>query len=87
MNRTRTALALLAAALLLTGCASYDDHVQDCAKAVKARPAGDKTKPEACEPLKEDDYTLIVMSNVVDELGWTDEDGSVDPNKMIAPTP
>lgn len=90
MNRTRTfTVAALAAGLLLgaTGCSTYDDHVQHCMKAIKARPAGDKTKPAPCEPLKDDDYTLIVMSTVVDGLGWTDEDGRVDPNKMLQPTP
>ncbi|MFD9256956.1 hypothetical protein [Streptomyces sp. NPDC059538] len=87
MNRTRALTALAASLLLATGCSTYDDHVQSCIKAVKARPASDKTKPEPCEPLKEDDYTLIVMSTVVDGLGWTDENGNVDPNKMIQTTP
>ncbi|MFI8448216.1 hypothetical protein [Streptomyces erythrochromogenes] len=89
MNHTRTAAALTTL-LLLTACSSqptYDESVQACAKAIKARPAGDKTKPKPCEPLKDDDYTLIVTSKAIDDLGWTDENGDFDENKMIQSTP
>lgn len=87
--RIRTAAILLAAAGLLAGCGgpSYDESVQQCTKALKARYLDDKTKPKACEPLKEDDYKLVVMSSVIDGLGWTDEDGRFDENKMLQSTP
>jgi hypothetical protein len=89
MNRARTVTAILAATALLAGCGgpSYDESVQQCTKALKARHLDDKTKPKPCEPLKEDDYTLLIMSGVIDGLGWTDEDGRFDENKMLTSTP
>lgn len=83
--RTRTTATLLLAAVLLAGCSgepSYDESVQACVKAIKARPAGDKSKPKPCEPLKEDDYTLVVMRGVMGDLGWTDENGRFDKEKF-----
>lgn len=68
--RALTALAVTAAAAIgLAGCASYDDHVKDCTAAVKARADGDTSKPEACEPLKEKDYNLIVSHAALQEEG------------------
>ncbi|MFC9821409.1 hypothetical protein ACFWG6_31015 [Streptomyces erythrochromogenes] len=90
MNRTHAAVALAAGLLLATGCNSqptYDESVQACIKAIKARPADDKAKPKPCEPLKEDDYTILVGSKVIDDLGWIDENGNVDVNKMLRSTP
>ncbi|MFF3675877.1 hypothetical protein ACFYYS_18115 [Streptomyces sp. NPDC002120] len=83
--RTRTITVLLAATLLLAGCSgepSYDESVEQCVKAVKARPEGDKAKPKPCEPLKEDDYTLVVMNKVMGDLGWTDKNGRFDKEKL-----
>lgn len=90
-HRALTALVLAAAAALgLAGCASYDDHVKDCMAAVKAREDGDTSKPEACKEVKEDDYTTIVMHQVLVDEGLDDlkehpedlldysEDGDVD---------
>lgn len=62
---------------------TYDDHVKDCMQAVKERAEGDKSKPAACDELKKDDYTAVVMNQVMDDLGWTDEDGNFDKNKML----
>ncbi|MFD7554149.1 hypothetical protein ACFV9E_06365 [Streptomyces sp. NPDC059835] len=91
MNRNALIAALAGAALLLTACSSaptYDESVQQCVKALKARHLDDKTKPKPCEPLKEDDYTLLVASQAMDGLGWTDKDGNFDRNKMLqSPSP
>jgi hypothetical protein len=89
MRRTTTATLLAAACLLLaaatTGCSkSYDEIAEDCVAALKDRKPGDESKPDACEGLKKDDYDALVISHVLrDELGWIDEDGNVDKNKML----
>ncbi|MGW0869932.1 hypothetical protein ACWD3Z_05500 [Streptomyces sp. NPDC002740] len=63
---------------------SYDDIVKDCQKALAAQSeAGGKGKPDACDEVKDDDYTALVFSNTIGDLGWTDEDGNFDENKMI----
>jgi hypothetical protein len=80
---------LLAACLLLagaTGCSSeksYDDTVTDCVTALKDRPDGDKAKPDACADVKDDDYTALLMSQVLDDNGWTDENGDPDMGKIL----
>lgn len=85
----RTTTVLLAACLLLAGATagcskSYDEIAEDCVAALKERKAGDKSKPEACEGLKDDDYQALLMSHVLrDELGWVDEEGNVDKGKML----
>ena len=43
---------------------------------------GEKGRPEACEPLSEDDYTVLLMAKAIDGLGWTGEDGQFDKLKM-----
>jgi hypothetical protein len=43
---------------------------------------GGKTRPEACKPLSEDDYTKLLMAKAIGGLGWTDEDGQFDKLKM-----
>ncbi|MFJ6501419.1 hypothetical protein OG280_40930 (plasmid) [Streptomyces virginiae] len=83
--RTRTITVLLSATALLAGCSgepSYDESVEECVKAVKARTEGDVTKPKPCESLKEDDYTLVVMNKAMGDLGWTDKDGRFDKEKF-----
>lgn len=83
--RIRTAIttaALLAG--LATGCSqSYEDLTSDCLAALKARTDGDKGKPEACEDVKSDDYTALVVSVGIDDLGWSDENGDLDEGKML----
>jgi hypothetical protein len=79
-----TAAALLAGLTSVTGCGqSYEELTQDCLKALKARPEGDKSKPAECEGVKRKDYLTLVMSVAIDDLGWTDEDGKFDKNKML----
>ncbi|CAM5718334.1 hypothetical protein [Streptomyces fumanus] len=88
---TRTTTALLAAVVLLgggaAGCSeskSQDEIAKDCVAALKARAEGDKGKPKDCEGLGDDDYDALLMSHVLtDDLGWVDEDGNVDREKML----
>jgi hypothetical protein len=62
---------------------SYDDIARDCAHALKERAKGDKEKPSACGGLTDDDYSALLMSQTLDDLGWIDEDGKLDKNKML----
>lgn len=86
--RTRTAAAAGAVLLLtLTGCSeSYDDITSRCIKTLRERPEGETGKPKECEKVKEDDYTAIVGGIAIERLGWTDENGDFDENKMIEDT-
>ncbi|MDX3587603.1 hypothetical protein [Streptomyces europaeiscabiei] len=83
----RTAIAITTALLLAggaVGCSkSYDEIGEDCVAALKERKEGDKAKPEACEGLKEDDYQALLMSQAIDDLGWTDDEGNFDEDKML----
>lgn len=79
-----TAAALLAGLSGVTGCGqSYEEKTEDCLTALKARAEGDKSKPAQCEGVKRKDYLTLVMSVAIDDLGWTDEDGDFDKNKML----
>ncbi|MGY5127311.1 hypothetical protein [Streptomyces nigrescens] len=79
-----TAAALLAGLAGVTGCGqTYEEKTEACLTALKARADGDKGKPAECEGLKRDDYTTLVMSVAIDDLGWTGEDGKFDKNKML----
>ncbi|WP_331756625.1 hypothetical protein [Streptomyces decoyicus] len=79
-----TAAALLAGLATVTGCSqSYEELTEDCLTALKARAKGDKSKPAECEGVKRDDYTTLVMSVAIDNLGWTDEDGKFDEQRML----
>ncbi|MCX4615913.1 hypothetical protein ACFWAN_00500 [Streptomyces mirabilis] len=40
--------------------------------------ADGKGKPSACSDVKKDDYDALVLSSVIDALGWTDKDGNFD---------
>ena len=42
----------------------------------------EESRPEACKSLSEDDYSMLLMANSIDALGWTDEDGQFDKLKM-----
>lgn len=84
----RTTTAVLAALLLagsVAGCSdnkSYEEITADCAKALKARPEGDKAKPDACEGVKKDDYDALVLSSVLEGSGLV-KDGEVDTDKLL----
>ncbi|MGP2437954.1 hypothetical protein [Streptomyces sp. JW3] len=90
----RRAIALIAGGALIlaggvTGTAiwlsqpSYDDIAADCAAALTERAEGNKAKPSACHGVNEDDYQALVMSAVIDDLGWIDEEGNVDKNEIL----
>ncbi|MFJ7269389.1 hypothetical protein ACIQV3_22555 [Streptomyces sp. NPDC099050] len=90
--RTRTTTVILATtAALLAGCGgpSYDEAAEQCMAAVKALPAGAQRddKPKACERMTEKDYSMIFMSKIFDDKGWTDENGKPDLNRILQPTP
>ncbi|MEU9273065.1 hypothetical protein AB0E04_48000 [Streptomyces sp. NPDC048251] len=86
MRRTATALICLLLAGTVAGCSSeksYDDTVAACVTALKDRADGDKAKPDACKDVKDDDYTALLMSQVLDDNGWVDETGGVDMGKIL----
>lgn len=89
--RTRIIATLLLAATLLAGCGepSYDEAAEQCIKAVEALPAGAQRdpKPKACKRMTDKDYSLIFMSKIFDDKGWTDENGNPDMHKVITSTP
>lgn len=55
--------------------------------AVEKRAQVKKARPEACRPLSEDDYNVLLMATAVDGLGWTDGDGEFDKLKMAEGLP
>ncbi|MEU5596656.1 hypothetical protein [Streptomyces sp. NPDC020298] len=87
-------LAILAAAFVIAAGAavavwlmlrpSYDDVVKGCQKALAEQyKADEKGKPDACKDVHADDYDALVMQAAMDHLGWTDENGDFDENKML----
>lgn len=44
---------------------------------------GGEGRPGVCEPLSEDDYTVLLMAKAIDGLGWTNEEGQFDKLKMV----
>lgn len=92
MRRTHLiAIAVAVAVVLAVGGGawwltrpSYDDIVKDCQQALKAQYKADgRGKPKACNDVKKDDYGLLVGNAAMDDLGWLDEDGRFDKNKML----
>ncbi|MFJ4515212.1 hypothetical protein [Streptomyces sp. NPDC088816] len=91
--RRRTLLitaATVAVAGIITGLVvwlshpSYDDVVKGCATALKEQYAQDgQGKPDACHDVKADDYSALVLQAAMGDLGWLDDDGKFDKNKMI----
>lgn len=63
---------------------SYDDVVKGCEKALAAQmKAGGSGKPGACKGVKSGDYTAIAASVAMGHLGWLDDSGNFDENKML----
>ncbi|MEV8595218.1 hypothetical protein [Streptomyces sp. NPDC052012] len=62
---------------------TYDDVVEDCIAAIEERPKGDRSKPEACDGVKEDDYSLIDFHEHLDDQGVWNEDGSVNLENLL----
>ena len=62
----------------------YDSAAKDAFDTLDKKTEADgKSRPEACEPLSEDDYTVLLMAKAIDGLGWTDKDGEFDKLKMV----
>jgi hypothetical protein len=62
----------------------YQDVAKDAFDTLdKKTKEGGTGRPEACEPLSEDDYTVLLMAKAIDGLGWTGKDGRFDKLKMV----
>ncbi len=62
----------------------YEGVAKDAFDAVeKKTKEGGKGRPEACEPLSEDDYTALLTAKAIDGLGWTGKEGQFDKLKMV----
>lgn len=88
--RTRTIMAALAALLIAAGATwwltrpSYEDVVKSCAHALDEQyKHNGRGRPTACDAVKDDDYSALVLQASLNQLGWTDRDGNFDENKMI----
>ncbi|MFD5317522.1 hypothetical protein [Streptomyces sp. NPDC127098] len=70
------AIAVLAIAALLTWNAIHetqDDIAERCLPALRERPAGDTSRPDECDGLTEENYTLLNLSVAIDESGVDDD--------------
>ncbi|WP_055526028.1 hypothetical protein [Streptomyces graminilatus] len=62
----------------------YESVAKDAFDTVdKKTKEGGESRPEACEPLSEHDYTALLAAKAIDGLGWTDKDGQFDKLKML----
>ncbi|MFB6772413.1 hypothetical protein [Streptomyces sp. NPDC056337] len=94
--KRRTIAVIVAAAVVVAGAVtglvlwlsqpSYDEIADNCLTALKERPEGVKAKPEACDGLTKEDYDALALSQVLGDLGWTDEEGRFDKNRMLEDT-
>lgn len=67
--------------MVRSGYASVAKDAFDAAE--KKTKEGGESRPEACEPLSDDDYTALLMAKAIDGLGWTGEGGEFDKLKMV----
>jgi hypothetical protein len=66
---------------------SYEETVSSCKTALAEQYKNDgKGKPKACGDVKKDDYDALVLDAALGDLGWTDENGDFDKNKMLEDT-
>lgn len=81
-------LVCAAVLMLATGCSpSYDEQVLTCQKALKAHdfdahPLGEGERLPQCEALKEKDYDALSENELMDRLGWLDDEGNFDEGRM-----
>jgi hypothetical protein len=62
----------------------YEGVAKDAFDTVKKKTKeGGEDRPEACEPLSEDDYTALLTAKAINGLGWTGEGGRFDKLKMV----
>ena len=83
----RRTILLAACLLAVAGCSSgpsYEETVKKCTAALAAQYKADgKGKPSECDGVKKDDYDALVLDAAMGDLGWTDENGDFDENKML----
>lgn len=82
--RRRTILIITIAALVVAGAGlavwllmrpTYAETLKSCKTSLAAQTkAGVKGKPSACEDVKEDDYSEIIVSNAIDGMSKKDRD-------------
>ncbi|MFB7245652.1 hypothetical protein ACFCYX_24715 [Streptomyces populi] len=66
------------------GRPSYNDIVKGCQRALVAQYEADgRGKPSACDGVKGDDYDALVLGAAMGDLGWLDDDGDFDKDKML----
>lgn len=89
-RRNLIVAAAVAAALAVGGTVywvgrpSYDDIVKECQRALVAQYKADgRGKPAACTDVKGDDYDVLVLNAAMGNLGWLDDDGEFDKDKML----
>lgn len=80
----RTILIIATAALVVAAAGltvwlltrpTYAETLKACEKALAVQTkAGVKGKPSACEDVKEDDYSEIIVSNAIDGMSKKDRD-------------
>lgn len=69
-----TAVAI-AAVVVWMNAVPYSETLSKCKTALAAQTkAGVKGKPSACEDVKEDDYSEIIVSNAIDGMSKKDRD-------------
>ncbi|MEU0032340.1 hypothetical protein [Streptomyces sp. NPDC006335] len=62
----------------------YASVAKDAADKVEEKTKeGGKSRPDGCEALSEDDYTVLLMAKAIGGLGWTGKDGQFDKLKMV----
>ncbi|MGW5737000.1 MULTISPECIES: hypothetical protein [Streptomyces] len=67
---------------------TYAEKLKRCEKAVaaydfEANPVPEGDTIPGCEDVDRDDYLALAMNKTMDDLGWLDEDGRFDKNKML----
>lgn len=78
-----TAAAITGATIWLTQ-PSYDDIVKSCTDALTQQYKDNgKGRPDACNDVKDDDYNALVVNAAMGDLGWLNDDGDFDKNKML----
>ncbi|WP_329298489.1 hypothetical protein OG410_07985 [Streptomyces sp. NBC_00659] len=92
-RRTLILAAAVAGALAVGGSVywisrpSYDDIVKGCQRALVAQYQADgRGKPSACDGVKGDDYDVLVVNAAMGDLGWLDDDGDFDKDKVLEGT-
>lgn len=67
---------------------TYADELKRCEKAVAAydfdaNPVAEGDTIPGCEDVDRDDYSALAMHKAMGDLGWLDDEGKFDKNKML----